>query len=128
MRRNTQDAHGKVVSFAPISQQSGSLSSVIASGGVHVAQLPERSLFPPHHRDRREAIEGGPLDHSRAIGQIYQRPVREINHAHDPRLLKNERRLRAKHLGLFGELREINRDRADLPTRDRKAGPVLRHP
>lgn len=93
-----------------------------------MAQPPEQSLFPPHHRDRGEAIEGGALDHPRAIRQIHQRPVRQIDHAHDPCFFKDERRLRAKHLFLFGELREINSDRADLPTRDRKAGPILRHP
>src|SRR5262245_50088550 len=88
---------------------------------------PERSLLPSHDRDRGEAIERRPLDHTRAIRQIHQRPVRQIDHTYDLGLLEEERRLHAKHLSLFGKLREIDGDRADLPTRERKAGPILCH-
>src|SRR5215831_14918586 len=93
-----------------------------------ILRLLQRSLFPPHYRNCREAVEGGTLDNPRAIRQIHQRPVRQINHAHDPRRFEDERGPLAKHLGLLGELRQIDGDWADLPTRDGKARPILRHP
>ena len=83
---------------------------------------PARSLLPAHDWDRGEAVEGRPLDHPRAIRQIHQRPVRQIDHAHGPRLFEDERGLHAKHFGLCGQLRELHGDRADLPTREAKAG------
>src|SRR4029434_276179 len=88
---------------------------------------PEQSLLPPHHWDRRDTVEGGPLHHPRAIRQIHERPVRQIDHAHDLRLLEDERRPLAKHLGLFRKLREINGDRPYLSARDGKAGTIFRH-
>ena len=83
---------------------------------------PVRSWLPPHHRDRRETVEGRPLDHPRAIRQIHERPTRQINQAHDLRLLEEERRPLAQHFGLFRQRRELHGDRPDLSTRDGKAG------
>jgi len=85
------------------------------------------SWLPPHDRDGRNTVEGGAFDHPGTIRQIYQRPARQIDHAYDPRLLEDERGLDAKDLHLFRQLREIHGDRADLATRDGKAGAILGH-
>src|SRR5215471_3412984 len=89
--------------------------------------LPERSLLPPHHRDCGDTIEGRPLNDPRAIRQIHERPVCQIDHTHNARLFEDERCPLTKHLGLFRELREINGNRPHLSTRDGEAGTILRH-
>src|SRR5215216_4348260 len=46
------------------------LSSAVASGGGHRAH-PERLLFPPHHRDRRDPVEGGHPSTTRVLYARY---------------------------------------------------------
>ena len=91
---------------------------------VHLDATP-RSWLPPHHRHGGEAIEGGPRDDPRALRSIPQRPVRQIDHAHDPRLFEDERRPLAQYLGLCGQLRKIDSHWTSLPTHEREAGRIF---
>ena len=78
------------------------------------------SMRPRHDRHGGERVGRRTVDDLGADGEIDERVVRLVEHAINPRRLEEDAGLLAEHLGLVGQLRQIDIDRTDLPALDRK--------
>ncbi len=93
----------------------------IDAGSLH------RNRRCPIDGDRGHAVLRRTLDDAVRIREVDERVARPVDHAHDPQLLEHERDSLAEDLFLRRE-RLCERDRPDLPARDRRLRLVLGEP